>query len=201
MWKATVHNWTQIYNKSDLKAGLEEGNIAGFPAPEALPNDVGEDVPYYLVGDDAFALRTYLMKPYGHRELTKEERIFNYRLSRARRVVENAFGILANRFQVLLNTMQHHVDNVWLIVRACLLLHNLMRTRYPRLQNRLVDQPAANGAINPGEWRQGRNLEDTKFENVHAPNTASKMAKMQRNLIKHWCNSPAGAVPRQDSMV
>ncbi|MCP3680334.1 MAG: transposase family protein [Gammaproteobacteria bacterium] len=190
----------QIYNESDLKEGLENGDIAGFPRPDPLPNDT-EDVPYFLVGDDAFALRPYLMKPYGHRDLTREERIFNYRLSRARRVVENTFGILANRFQVLLNTMQHHVENVQVIVRACVLLHNLMRTRYPRLQNRLIDQAGANGTVNPGEWRRGRNLQDTQFENVQAPNRASKMAKMQRNLIKHWCNSPAGAVPWQDAMV
>jgi hypothetical protein len=137
------------------------------------------------------------MKPYSSRQMTREERIYNYRLSRARRVVENAFGILVNRFP--LTTMQHGADTVRLIVKACVLLHNLMRTRYPVLQNRLLDREQANGDIEPGEWRMNKNLDDT--QHVHAPNRASKEGKMQRNLIKHWCNSPAGAVPWQDRMV
>ena len=188
----------QIYNASELKNGLEADDIAGWPRPEPLPNDT-EDVPYFLIGDDAFALRTYLMKPYSSRRLTREETIFNYRLTMARRVVENSFGILANRFQVLLTTMQHLPETVRLIVKACLLLHNLMRTRYPVLQNRLVDRQQPDGAMQPGEWRQGQNLGDTR--QVQAPNRASRDGKKQRNLIKHWCNSPAGSVPWQDRQV
>jgi hypothetical protein len=187
-----------IYNNSELREGLEQNNIMGWPQPEPLPHDT-QDVPYFLVGDDAFSLRTYLMKPYGTRNLDREHRIFNYRLSRARRVVENAFGILANRFQVLLSTMNHHPDNVRLIVKACVLIHNLMRTRYPVLQNRLVDVQGPNGNMQPGAWREGINLEDTRV--VQAPNRASKEGKRQRNLLRHWCNSPAGAVPWQDRMV
>ncbi|XP_034027403.1 putative nuclease HARBI1 [Thalassophryne amazonica] len=170
----------QIYN-SELRHGLEHGDITGWPHPDPLPNDT-QDVPY-LVGDDAFSLRTYLMKPYSSRNLSREECIFNYRLSRARRVVENAFGILANRFQVLLTTMQHHVDTVRLIVRACVLLHNLMQTRYPVLQNTLLDQQLQDGQMVPGEWRRGQILDDTV--DVQAPNRASKAAKLQQNLIKH----------------
>ena len=41
-----------------------------------------------------------LLIPFGHGGLTGKERIFNYRLSRARRVVENAFGILSTRFRI-----------------------------------------------------------------------------------------------------
>ena len=77
---------------------LIERMQANFPPPEPLSTDPGgRPVDYYFVADDAFALKTWMMKPYPNRGLSKEERIFNYRQSRARRVVENAFGILANR--------------------------------------------------------------------------------------------------------
>ena len=59
--------------------------------------------PYVLIADDAFPLKTYILKPYSQVGLTNEKRIFNYRLSRARRVMENAFGILSNRFRVFMS--------------------------------------------------------------------------------------------------
>lgn len=101
------------------------------------------------MGDNAFALRTYMMKPYGNKDMTRKQRIFNYRLSRARRVVENSFGILANSFQVLLTTMMHEADTVRLIVKTFVLLHNLMRTSFPVMQNRLVDFERPDGALLP----------------------------------------------------
>ena len=72
------------------------------------------------------------MKPYSRMGLGHDERIFNYRLSRARRVVENAFGILANKFQCLLNaTVYKKTESVKSLVLACVMLHNLLRIRYP----------------------------------------------------------------------
>ncbi|XP_034031411.1 protein ALP1-like [Thalassophryne amazonica] len=84
-----------IIEGTDLKRCMEDGSI-GLPPPSPLP---GGDRPvgYYIVGDDAFQLKTWLMKPVPSRNLTIEDRIYNYRLSRARRVVENAFGLLSSR--------------------------------------------------------------------------------------------------------
>lgn len=84
-----------IFAKTNICQALEEKTLS-LPDPEPLP---GGDipVPYFIVADDAFPLRTWLMKPYPHRCIFRERRIFNYRLSRARRIVENTFGILASR--------------------------------------------------------------------------------------------------------
>ena len=63
--------------------------------------------PYFIVGDDAFVLSEFMMKSFSRKNMSLFERIFNYRLSRCRRVVENTFEILANRWQILLTTMHH----------------------------------------------------------------------------------------------
>jgi len=53
-----------------------------------------------IIGDDAFPLINTVLKRYSKVNLTLKQKIFNYRFSRARRVSENAFGILAQRFRV-----------------------------------------------------------------------------------------------------
>lgn len=85
-----------VFCDSSLRGALEDGSI-GLPAATPILPDT-EPMPYFFVGDDAFPMRTWLQKPYPQRLMTRQERIFNYRLSRARRVVENAFGILAHRY-------------------------------------------------------------------------------------------------------
>ena len=74
-----------------------DGDNIGFSKPDYLSNTT-EDLPYYFLRDDAFALRETMMKPYGLRRLDDSQRIFNYRLSQAIRVVDNAFKILDNIF-------------------------------------------------------------------------------------------------------
>jgi len=113
-----------IFNRSSLAPALQNGTL-GLPDPDYLPND-DVDIGYFLVGDDAFALRPYMMKPYPHYRLTHDEQIFNYRTSRARRVSENAFGIMASRFRCLLTTLQTSHSNGKKIGKACIVLHNLL---------------------------------------------------------------------------
>ena len=80
------------------------------------------------------------MKIYASHHLTDEKRIFNYKLSHACHIVENAFGILANRFRCLPFALQQETGTVKSIVLACVCLHNLMWIRYSGLQNVMLDQ-------------------------------------------------------------
>ena len=65
----------QIFNTSQLKRRIEDGRT-DFPDPAPITQG-DQDVPYFILADDAFALKTWLMKPYGRRMLTREERIAN----------------------------------------------------------------------------------------------------------------------------
>nr|CAI5858211.1 unnamed protein product [Callosobruchus analis] len=80
-------------------------------------------------GDEAFPLMENLMKPYLQKGISHEEKIFNYRLCRARRVVENVFGILASRFRIFLQPIAIHIESIDAVVLACCTLHNFLRKR------------------------------------------------------------------------
>jgi len=85
-----------IFENTEVRECFEDGSI-GLPPPSPLPGTDGPPVGYFLVGDEAFPLKKWLLKPIPRRNMSAEQRIYNYRISRARRVVENAFGILAAR--------------------------------------------------------------------------------------------------------
>ena len=189
----------QVWNDSELKEAIDAETI-GFPAADPLPGDDDEHtMPYFIIGDDAFALRTWLMKPFSRRCMQHDERIFNYRLSRARRIVENAFGILANRFRCLLTTLPQEPETVKIIVMSCVCLHNIMRDRYPRGQNDVVDREDVNHDLIPGAWRNDAQLVDMG-EPVHG-NVDAWRAKRQRQELKAYYSSPVGAVHWQDNMI
>ena len=68
------------------------------------------------------------MKSFAGAHLEQNERVFNYRLSRTRRCVENASGIVANRWGCLLTTLRQEPQNVKIMVNACITLYNMLRT-------------------------------------------------------------------------
>ena len=74
-----------LFLESELYKGILNENL-NIPERAPLPNGT-VPIPYFIIGDDAFALRDWMMKPYPLRKMTPQARIFNYRLSRARRVV------------------------------------------------------------------------------------------------------------------
>jgi hypothetical protein len=184
-----------IFNISRLATKMKN-NTLGLPRPEPLPHD-DRAMHYFFVGDDAFPLESHIMKPYPMRFLTPKQRIFNYRFSRARRIVENAFGITAHRWRCMLTTMQQVPTTVTTIVKACLTLHNVHRSRHP-IRVGEVDREGPDGNIIPGAWRDDIQLTDNR--NV-VGNKTKKDAKKRRNYLCDYYNSEIGSVPWQDDVV
>ena len=93
-------------------------NEFDVPAPISLPNyPANGSVPYCFVADEAFPLHCDLMRPFARLSTALEQalKVFNYRLSRARCIVENAFGILAQRWSVFhrkLNMLPENADKI-----------------------------------------------------------------------------------------
>lgn len=96
------------------------------PAKQIYEN--GPVLPHVLIGDEAFPLMTYLMRPYpGRNGLSVDQKIFNYRLSRSRRMIESTFGILVAQWRIFRKPIIANVENVHKIIEACVCLHNFIR--------------------------------------------------------------------------
>ncbi len=125
-----------------------------------------------------------------------DERIFNYRLSRARRVSENAFGIMANCWRCLLKPQEQNPKIIESIVSACCCLHNLCHIHYPGIP--ALDRNDANHAVIPGEWRDNTDL--TELQRFRG-NVGTRVARRQILYPKKYYSSEVGAVPCQNDMV
>lgn len=116
-----------VFRNTSLHKKLEQNEL-NIPKDEPLPSKT-EMMPYVFIGDGAFALSKYTMKPYsGVYEKGNSKRIFNYRLSRARRIVENVFGIMSSVFRVLLNENRVTDITMTLLGIAAALLYNYRTT-------------------------------------------------------------------------
>jgi len=141
-------------------------------------------LPYYLVGDEAFPLETFLLRPFPGRGLPADKRIFNYRLSRARRVVEQSFGLLTARWRIYHRRLALSPDNVQSVVKATVILHNMLQRSMPFVQNEDAHsaenlQPLASTSCGRGTNR---------------PKTA---ATKLRDTLRAYFNSAQGTVDWQ----
>lgn len=106
-------------------SGLYERGNSGTLLPRMTETFEGVDVPLVILGDSAYPLLSWLMKPYREvRGVTQEQIGFNHRLSQARMTVERAFGRLKGRWRCLLKLCDAHISLVSQIVSACCVLHN-----------------------------------------------------------------------------
>ncbi|XP_048513980.1 protein ALP1-like [Athalia rosae] len=195
-----------IFQSSELGQRLE-GKTLGIPPSNYLPG-TDADMPFFLVGDAAFPLKPYLMKPYSGRELPDRDAIFNYRLSRARRVIENSFGILSARWRIFRHPICASLENTESIVESAICLHNfIMKTAGRKLQQEYcppnfidIELPGCN--LVEGEWRDilaGENGAIIEGPRLGARNAAVRTVKY-RNALRDFVNEQ-GAVPWQNNIV
>lgn len=185
--------------KDSLIGQSFENKRMNLPEPEPITSN-RQPLPYVLVGDEAFQLTNYLLRPFPGRETLKQDRvIFNYRLSRARRTIENTFGILVSRWRILKRPIICNMEKTMKIVQAVVCLHNWLRIQdieedqYVPIS--MVDQDGPNGFI-PGSWRES--IEDSAFRDISkfGSNNSSREAREIREEFCTYFNNE-GAVPWQ----
>lgn len=134
-----------IFMDSDVGRALSNKEL-NVPPPRSLEENK-PPLPYVLVGDEAFALTDYMMRPYPRRiDLDLQKKVFNYRLSRARRTVECSFGILSSQWRVYKKPILASIENAIRIVQATVCLHNflLQKDLIVPIAERQYSQPTEN---------------------------------------------------------
>lgn len=156
-----------------------------LPRPKSLPN-TNTPVPYVFLGDSAFAISKHILKPFPQKNLIHDKRIFNYRLSRARRVVENAFGILSSRFRLFKKPIMIDVKNIDVIILACCALHNFLSRKSKNYitQNCVDREDFESATLRGGVWRQEQTLLDVNQCNQ----SNTEEGKTVRNIFKEYFN-------------
>lgn len=194
-----VFHHTSLYHKMTHE-------LLDLPAPSPLPGRE-INVSHVFVADDAFPLSPNIMKPFPGvtKGLLTPERIYNYRLSRARRIIENVFGIWCSKFRVLQKTIDLHPDKVETIALTCAYLHNfLRRNAYSRNYYSppgSFDAEDPDGNVIPGAWRLEVENSQPLTGLQHIPRRAATDVKEIRNEFRDYFMSREGSVPWQANMI
>ncbi|XP_011258301.2 protein ALP1-like [Camponotus floridanus] len=146
------HSNGGIFKNSEIGHRFNE-KLMDLPPPSII-DSYTQPLPFVIVADEAFQLNSYTMRPYPGRNMTLERRIFNYRLSRARRVVENAFDIMTSRWRIYQKPMNTSLATTEAIVQATICLHNFMIKRDNYCDDNFADHVNTNGIVTNGAWRK-----------------------------------------------
>ena len=148
-------------------------------------------------------MSTYLMKPYSQNNLTTQNRIFNYQLSRARRLVENVLGILCNHFRVFMTPIALSPAKVEIITLASCILHNYLRIKsrvYTPVES-MENEDVVTHQVILGNSRKDSCGNGMQPIDHQGSNNYSSSAKGIRDGLCTYYNSAGGAVPWQNDMI
>lgn len=183
-----------VFARSSLAMKLNRDELA-IPEREALQPG-GDTLPFVFVADDAFPLKENIMKPFPRGNPTAAHRVFNYRLSRARRIVENSFGIMSQVFQIFRRPILLQPDKAELIVLASCVLHNYLMTKSASTYapSGTFDHDDHHGNITNGTWRQEQHQLSFQSFSQQGSNSRTQTAAEIRNTFMNYFMSPEGEV-------
>ena len=196
------HSDGGVLANSSFGKALHNNTLALLPS-QPLPGTSSPAVPFVIVGDEAFPLKPNMMRPYPGRGLSEAQRVYNYRLSRARRVIENAFGILAARWRIFRRPIIAHPDNVVSYTKAAIVLHNYLRSTESQLYcpPRYIDGEDGGGNFIGGAWREEPSPSGLKPLQSVGSNNYAMSASSIRDTFKDYFSSAAEEVSWQHQHV
>ncbi|CAN7945786.1 unnamed protein product [Ixodes hexagonus] len=196
-----------VFRDSEMGQSVLSGGLDLPPAGQ-LPQTQTK-LPFVFVGDEAFPLLPNLMRPFPRRELQLLARLFNYRLSRARRIIESTFGILVARWRIFRQPFQSSPETLEAIVWACVNLHNYLRACDESEQGHrrycprgYTDQETTSGDVVDGHWRADARVSNalSGMDCISSLVPADKGKAVRDTFSRYFC-SRAGEVPWQYRVV
>lgn len=159
-----------------------------IPQNKCLPN-TNQDMPHVFVADEAFPLSKNIMRPYPANCIRgdPQKKIYNYRLSRARRMVESAFGIMVQKFEIFQRWQKMSTKHLDMTVLACTCLHNF-----------LIDVNNIHSFQS-----EPQNVPDSIFEPIQQLNEnadVTSIMSIRDKFAEYFCSN-AGSVPWQNDII
>lgn len=176
-----------VFAQSEIGQRLNNKTL-NLPPPSSIVRG-GPKLPYVAVADEAFGLSEHMMRPYPRSDGPgRDEKVFDYRLSRARRTVECAFGILSGRWRIFKKLICADTSTVIKIVQATTCLHNwliqkeLEKDRCYSVLTRRIANLASDGLV--------------RHNGIDIGNISNDNAAEIRDAFKAYFNT-TGAIPNQ----
>ena len=145
-------------------------------------------------------MQSWLLRPYPGQGIPEEQRSFNYRLSMARRAIENAFCILTVYWRIFMQPIQSTAEKTDRIVKVTICLHNFLWQTYRAgyCLMGFVDCYDKTGTIKEREWRLlvGDNNGATVLQDIPPVRGSRPTASTLegRNIMKSYVNSMEGSM-------
>ena len=178
-----------------------EDEFLHMPEDRKLNDSDNKSLPYFLIGDEIFLLKKWLMRPFTGKNASEEEKTYNYRHSIARRIIESAFGILTARWSIFQKPIRRTVVNVERYTLACLALHSYLRLTNTAHNSPVgfIDSEDKERSICPGEWRLMRCNQSVNLQRLQPVKGSSIRQDIlqTRNNLKNYLISEGCSTPWQ----